>query len=345
MSNCVRMHHTFSTLFFLIIDIIHVGKTKTSKKYDNYNAFIQRWNILQRWGHLHTWRVRYRRYQTVAIWTSEKNRMSNANKSVKSGGRELANMNGSLILEKPISFFPIDATTVKVTFPAKLSTSLNFLWNLVLLRSILYFLGTHASSLGTKVGYLRSPAPQRSPNVSEVFRLNFIFVTFWEQNVCTHNPFLLIAYEQTEETCFLLAELPIDYIYFWSFLGITIAMVLTNMKATLDWTWGGWADHNSGSVEPLHQHFSLYQDGDEKVWGQVQQNFPLRLVFGSLLKRVFCLLRCFLFKVGSNLSLNILKILQESISGWHWTRSSVTSGGNPPCCLCCLLLLQEGKDV
>ena len=53
--------------------------------------------------------------------------MSNANKSVKSGGRELPNMNGSLTLEKPISFFPINATTVKVTFPAKLSTSFNFL--------------------------------------------------------------------------------------------------------------------------------------------------------------------------------------------------------------------------
>ena len=33
---------------------------------------------------------------------------------VKSGGLQLPNMNGSLALEKPISFFPINATTVLV---------------------------------------------------------------------------------------------------------------------------------------------------------------------------------------------------------------------------------------
>jgi len=80
------MHHTFSTLFFLIIDIIHVGGISCKDE----DIFIH-------------------------------------GECVIGGGRELANMNGSLILEKPISFFPIDATTVKVTFPAKLSTSLNFL--------------------------------------------------------------------------------------------------------------------------------------------------------------------------------------------------------------------------
>ena len=31
-----------------------------------------------------------------------------------SGGRELPNMNGTLTLEKPLSFFPIGANTVKV---------------------------------------------------------------------------------------------------------------------------------------------------------------------------------------------------------------------------------------
>ena len=35
---------------------------------------------------------------------------------VKSGGREMPNMNGTLTLEKPLSFFPVNATTVKVIF-------------------------------------------------------------------------------------------------------------------------------------------------------------------------------------------------------------------------------------
>jgi len=69
------MHHTFSTLFFLIIDIIHVGGISCKDE----DIFIH-------------------------------------GECVIGGGRELANMNGSLILEKPISFFPIDATTVKINF-------------------------------------------------------------------------------------------------------------------------------------------------------------------------------------------------------------------------------------
>ena len=35
---------------------------------------------------------------------------------VKSGGREMPNMNGTLTLEKPLSFFPVNASTVKVIF-------------------------------------------------------------------------------------------------------------------------------------------------------------------------------------------------------------------------------------
>ena len=86
----------------------------------------------------------------------------------------MPNMNGTLTLEKPLSFFPVDATTVKVLGFNQTSCFDPTMFR----RSLLYFLGTLASSLGTKVGYLRSPAPQRSPNVSEIFRQDFIFVKY-----------------------------------------------------------------------------------------------------------------------------------------------------------------------
>ena len=64
-----------------------------------------------------------------ALWSNYANNM------VKSGGRGMPNMNGTLTLEKPLSFFPVNTTTVKVAlvfgpnwcfYPAMVHTQVTF---------------------------------------------------------------------------------------------------------------------------------------------------------------------------------------------------------------------------
>ena len=126
--------------------------------------------------------------------------MSNANKRVKSGGRELPNMNGSLTLEKPLSFCPIDATTVKVTFPEKFATRFKFLWDLVLLKVSFVLSGDPRQFTWDESGIFEVSSPPEQLQRVGSFQTRF-HICHLLRTKCTHNSFLLIVYEETKEIC------------------------------------------------------------------------------------------------------------------------------------------------